>query len=72
VVYSCSVVWRPASPEFQSPYAVGIIDVEEGWQMLANLIGCDSDEVYIGMPVTVEFHEIGAGYSLPYFRPDAD
>lgn len=63
------MVWRPASSEFASPYAAAIIDLDEDYQMIANIIGCESDEVYVGQRVIVEFHPIGGGFRLPYFRP---
>jgi uncharacterized OB-fold protein len=71
-VYSWSVVWRPQTPAFAVPYVCAIVDVDEGYQMLANVIGCRPDEVRSGMRVAVEFHPIGGGFALPYFRPVGD
>jgi uncharacterized OB-fold protein len=68
-VYSWSTVWRPQTPAFDTPYVAAIIDVDEGYQMVANIIGCEPDDVCCGMKVAVEFHSIGSGISLPYFRP---
>lgn len=68
-VYSHSTVWRPAGPEFASPYVVAIVDVDEGFQILANVIGCTPDDVHAGQRLVVEFHPIGGDYHLPYFRP---
>jgi uncharacterized OB-fold protein len=68
-VYSWTTVWRPQMPAFEVPYVAIIVDVEEGWQLLSNLIGCTVDDVEIGMPVEVEFHPIPGGFVLPYFRP---
>jgi uncharacterized OB-fold protein len=67
--YSWSVVWRPQTPEFIVPYAPVIIDVDEGWQILSNLIGCEHDAAAVGMRVQVEFHPLSETISLPYFRP---
>lgn len=69
-VYSWTTVWRPQTPEFVVPYVAIIVDMDEGWQMLSNLIGCEHDAVEVGMRVAVEFHPIGDGeITLPYFRP---
>jgi uncharacterized protein len=68
-VYSWTTVWRPQIPAFAVPYVAIIVDMDEGWQVLSNLIGCDVDDVEIGMRVEVEFHPIEGGYQLPYFRP---
>jgi uncharacterized OB-fold protein len=68
-VYSWTTVWRPVTPAFTAPYVVVIVDVEEGWQVLANLIDCEHDAVHVGLPVTVTFHARPDGAVLPYFRP---
>ena len=70
-VYSWTTVWRPQIPAFDVPYVAAIVDMDEGWYVLSNLIGCDVDDVEIGMRVQVEFHPIEGGYRLPYFRPVA-
>jgi uncharacterized protein len=71
VVYSWTVIWRPQTPAFRVPYAAVIVDVEEGFQMLANVIGCRPSEIAVGMRVAFEPHPIGDGFVLPYFRPTA-
>ena len=68
-LYSWTTVFRPQTPEFAVPYAPVIVDVEEGWQMLSCLIGCDHEAAAVGLPVAVEFHTTGGGVTLPYFRP---
>lgn len=67
-IYSWTRVWRPATPAFVTPYVPLIVTMEEGWWMLANLIGCEDDAVAIGLPVEVEFHTLDDGFVLPYFR----
>jgi uncharacterized OB-fold protein len=68
-VYSWTTVWRPQQPSFVVPYAPAIIDVDEGYQMLSSIIGCPVDDLAVGTRVAVEFHPVGDGYRLPYFRP---
>ena len=68
-VYSWTTVWRPQTPAFTIPYTAIIVDVDEGWQMLSNLIGCEHDAVDVGMRVEVEFHPLNDEITLPYFRP---
>jgi uncharacterized OB-fold protein len=68
-VYSWTVVWRPQQPAFVVPYAPAIVDLDEGYQMLANVVGCDVGDLAVGMRVAVEFHPVADGYVLPYFRP---
>jgi uncharacterized OB-fold protein len=71
-IYTWTTVWRPQIPTFEVPYVAIIVDMDEGWQVLSNLIGCPADAVHIGMRVEVEFHEIQGDFTLPYFRPAAE
>jgi uncharacterized protein len=68
-VYSWTVVWRPQRPSFVVPYAPAIVDMDEGYQILANVVGCDVADLAVGQRVAVEFHAVSEGYALPYFRP---
>ena len=70
-VYSFTVVHRPQRPEFQVPYAVAIVELEEGWYMLSNLVGCAVEDVKIGVPVDVVFEKMSEEITLPLFRPRA-
>ncbi len=70
-IYSYTTVWRPQTPAFRVPYCAAIVDVDEGFQMLANVIGCPPGDVHIGMRVTFESHPISERFWLPYFRPAA-
>lgn len=69
-VYSFTVVHRPPRPEFEVPYVVAIVALEEGWHMLTNIVGCEPHEVAIDMPVTVAFERMSDQISLPMFRPN--
>jgi uncharacterized OB-fold protein len=68
-VYSWTVVWRPQQPSFVVPYAPAIVEMDEGYQILANVVGCDVADLAVGQRVAVEFHPVSEGYALPYFRP---
>jgi uncharacterized OB-fold protein len=69
IVYSWTIVWRPQTPAFTVPYVPIIVDLEEGWQMLSNMVGCAHDDVRVGQAVEVVFHPLSADITLPYFRP---
>jgi uncharacterized OB-fold protein len=56
-------------PTFEVPYTAIIVTMDEGWEILSNLIGCPHDRVEVAMRVEVDFHEITGGAVLPYFRP---
>jgi uncharacterized OB-fold protein len=66
-VYSYTIVHRPPRPEFDVPYVVAIVELEEGWFMLTNVVGCEPGEVSVGMAVRVEFEERAGGISVPVF-----
>lgn len=68
-VYSYTTVHRPQQPSFETPYVVAIVEVEEGWHMLANLIDLEVEDVHVGMSVEVTFHALNDEITLPYFRP---
>lgn len=51
------------------PYVVAVIKLEEGPQMMANVIGCKADAVKIGMPVKVTFEQRKGGFKIPQFEP---
>ena len=69
-IYSWTVAHRPLSPKFTPVYAPIIVDLDEGFQMVSNLIGCDDSQLAVGLRVEVEFHPVDT-VTLPYFRPAA-
>ncbi len=68
-VYSLTRVHRPQTPAFEAPYVVAIVELEEGWHMLTNIVECPVDEVEVGMLVEVTFREASEEITLPFFRP---
>ena len=68
-VYSFTRVHRPAQPAFEVPYAVAIVELEEGWHMLSNVVGCPVEDVHVGMPVEVTFRAMSDQITLPLFQP---
>jgi uncharacterized protein len=66
-VYSATVVHRAPSPEFEAPYRLAIVDLDEGWSMLATLVGGPGDRLPAAhAPVAVTWVE-RAGRVLPAF-----
>src|SRR2546421_3030540 len=59
-VYAVSVQHRPANPMMASrvPYAVALVDLDEGARMMTNVVGCPPDEVAVGMSVQVSWEEL--------------
>lgn len=78
VVYSWTVVHRPVTPHFRVPYAVAIVDLDEGYRMLTNLMGVEPGDIHAGLRVRADPRPAGLpdggepARALPYFRPDPD
>jgi len=68
-VYSWSIVWRPQTPAFESPYAPAIVSLDEGFDILTAIVGCEPDEIRPGQRVRVEFHAVDDVITLPFFGP---
>jgi uncharacterized protein len=56
-VYTYSVVNRPQSDAFGTPYVVSMVELDEGPRLMANVVGIPPDEVRIGMRVQVGFED---------------
>jgi uncharacterized OB-fold protein len=68
VVYSHTTVHRAPVEGFVTPYVLAVIDMEEGWSMMSNVVGVEPDAVAIGQDVAVTWVET-AGRALPAFTP---
>jgi uncharacterized OB-fold protein len=66
---SWTVVWRPPTAAFRAPYAPALVRLDEGYHMIANLIGCTIDDIRPDLPVRAVFFDGPAGQRLPYFTP---
>ncbi|MBI4186608.1 MAG: Zn-ribbon domain-containing OB-fold protein [Chloroflexi bacterium] len=51
------------------PYAVASIEMEEGPRMMSNIVGCEVENITIGMPVKVIFEDVTEEFTLPRFKP---
>ncbi len=71
VVHTFTVNHQPWVPGFEPPYVVAIVELEEqaGLRLMTNIVGCELEEVAIGMAVEVCFEELEDGAWLPLFRP---
>jgi uncharacterized OB-fold protein/acyl dehydratase len=69
IVYSYAVNHHPKLPAFDYPLPVGLIELEEGTRLVADIVGIEPDDIEIGMAVMVEFADHDHDLSLPQFRP---
>jgi uncharacterized OB-fold protein/acyl dehydratase len=68
-VYSYVVNHYPQVPAFDYPLPIGLIELEEGTRLVANLVGVEAGDVGVGMPVEVEWQDHDPDLSLPAFKP---
>ncbi len=71
-VASYSLVHRaPIKPFFgDAPYVLALIDLDEGFRFMCNVLNCDPESVRIDMPVRVIFEERpGSDQKIPQVEP---
>ena len=61
---------RPA-PGFEGPYAIAVVELEEGPRMMTNIVDSPQtpEALALDMPLEVVFTEMNETISLPHFRP---
>jgi uncharacterized OB-fold protein len=71
VVHTFTIVRQNAQPPFKDelPYAVAMVELEEGVRMLCNVTGCPVESVRIGLRVEAYAVECGDGLAVPFWRP---
>jgi uncharacterized protein len=69
-VYSYSVVHRAPGPAFKAdvPYAVLLVELEEGPRMISTFTGGSPDEVTFDMEVMLTFEKVSDEVALPRFK----
>lgn len=71
-VYSYSLVHRSPGPGFPTPYVLAVIDMDDGWSLLSNVVADDPAEyasVRSGSRVQVSFAAAADGSgTIPIFR----
>lgn len=71
VVYSFVVMHYPEVPPFDHPNPIGLVELEEGVRLIAQLVGVKPGDVQVGQKVQVEFNTFDGDLTLPQFRPVA-
>jgi uncharacterized OB-fold protein/acyl dehydratase len=68
-LYSYVVVHYPQVAAFEYPLPIGLVELEEGTRVVANLGGVDLDQIQVGMALRAEFVDHDDELSLPVFVP---
>ena len=71
VVHTFTIVRQHGQAPFKGelPYAVAMVELEEGVRMMGTVTGCPVESVRIGMPVESYAVECGDGMAVPFWRP---
>jgi len=69
-IYTYTICHIPGHPALagRTPYAIAMIDLEEGVRMLSEVVETGLGHLAIGAPVEVVFQRIAPECSLPKFR----
>lgn len=66
-IYTFTICRIAANEAMAAPYAVALVELDEGVRMLANVVGCDLDRIRTGARVEVRFEAVGEACTLPQF-----
>jgi len=71
-VITYTIVHRPPTPAFEVPYVIAIVRLDEGYEMMTNIVDCSPEWVRIGERVQLALLAVSDEITLPCFRPFVD
>jgi uncharacterized protein len=76
-VFTYTVNHQPFNPAVPVPYVIAIVELEEqaNLRIASNIVDCEPDSVYVGLPVEVRFERQDIGDEsvyMPVFAPRSD
>jgi uncharacterized protein len=65
------VIHHRDAPGFSAPYAIAVVELEEGPRMMTNIVGCDQtpEALQLDMALDVTFEALTDEITLPLFSP---
>ena len=65
------VISHLSSPGFEPPFAIAVVELEEGPRLMSNIVDCEQtpEALQLDMPLEVTFQKLSDGITLPQFRP---
>jgi uncharacterized OB-fold protein len=65
------IINHRAPKGFEAPYAIAVVQLEEGPRMMTNIVDCEQtpEALELDMPLEVVFHKVTEDIALPKFRP---
>ncbi|MEA2141791.1 MAG: uncharacterized protein QOI64_221 [Solirubrobacteraceae bacterium] len=69
-LYSFALMHQLYDPSFagELPYNIAVVELDEGVRLTTNVVGCANEELWIGMPLEVEFEQVTEDIAIPKFR----
>jgi hypothetical protein len=69
-LYSYVIHHRPV-PGFTPPYAIAVVELDEGPRMMTNIVECPQtpEALILDMPLEIAFEKMDDEITLPLFRP---
>jgi len=76
-VFTYTVNHQPFNPDVPVPYVIAIVELDEqsDLRIASNIVDCEPDSVYVGLPVAVRFEphsSEGEKVFVPVFAPRKD
>ena len=68
-IYSFVVHHHPPVYGFETPFAIALVELEEGTRIVGNVTDIAPAEVRVGLPVEVSFVRVDDAWTLPQWRP---
>jgi uncharacterized protein len=68
-VYAITVEQAGQTPALAAPYAVALVELEEGPRLLTNVVGAPPESIAVGAAVEVTWEPLSDGRQLPLFTP---
>jgi uncharacterized OB-fold protein len=70
-LFSSTIVRRaPGVFRGHEPFAIGLVSLDEGVNVMANIVECAAADLRIGMRLRVVWQPLPDGTNLPMFAPD--
>ena len=65
------VINHMKSPGFEPPYAIAVVELEEGPRLMSNIVDCPQtpEALVLDMPLEVTWEVLTDDITLPQFRP---
>ena len=68
-VFSWTITHRAVDPAFTPPYAVVVVELDEGPRLVGNVRGIEPAELALDLPIVVEIEPVSDSVGLLWFSP---